>query len=96
MLPALLRCNERRLTPRRRVTHAGAAVCLHSLYTDPKETHSNLIRNLPFYSVYAAAMREHAATFARFPPKSTVNVQRSGVAAPAAAGGGARHRRRQA
>jgi hypothetical protein len=36
-------------------------------------------------------MREHAATFARFPPKSTVSVQRSGVAAPA--GGGTRRRR---
>ena len=58
-----------------------SAVCLHfacvrSLYVDPKEQHSTLIRNLPFLDMYQRAASAHAETFKRFPPKKVVSVAR--------------------
>ena len=49
---------------------------LFNLYLDPKEEHSALIRNLPFISVFQDAIRAHAATFKKFPPKKTVSLER--------------------
>ena len=51
-----------------------------SLYVDPKETHSALIRNLPFFDNFNAAMKAHGLTFQRFPPKSVVSITRLGQA----------------
>ena len=59
----------------------AAAACLHfafvrSLYVDPKEQHSALIRNLPFLDMYQRAAKTHAETFKRVPPKKVVSVAR--------------------
>ncbi len=48
----------------------------HSLYVDPKETHSSLIRNLPFLALYQNAANAHAETFKRYPPKKVVSLAR--------------------
>jgi hypothetical protein len=47
---------------------------------DPKEMHSSLIRNLPFFDKFNAAMLAHADTFQRFPPKKVVSITRFGAA----------------
>jgi len=48
------------------------------LYVDPKETHSSLVRNLPFFDKFNEAMKAHAETFKRFPPKNVVSLTRFG------------------
>jgi hypothetical protein len=61
---------------RRLLLACTCARCVRSLYVDPKEQHSALIRNLPFIDMFQRAANVHAETFKRFPPKKVVTVAR--------------------
>lgn len=49
---------------------------LFNLFVDPQERHNELIRQLPFLSLYQDAIKSHAATFTKYPPKVTVSLER--------------------
>ncbi len=48
---------------------------MFNLYLDPKETHSYLIRKLVYNQVFQAALKRHADTFKRYPPKLNVSME---------------------
>lgn len=48
---------------------------MFNLYLDPKETHSYLIRKLVYNEVFQNALKKHADTFKKYPPKISVSVE---------------------
>ncbi len=47
---------------------------LYNLYLDPKETRSYLIRKLAYLESFQSGMRNHLATFKKYPPKVVVGL----------------------
>ena len=47
---------------------------LYNLYLDPKETRSYLIRKLAYLESFQSGMRNHLATFKKYPPKVIVGL----------------------
>ena len=54
---------------------------LFNLYLDPKETHNYMTRKLAYMEAFQLGIRQHLATFKKFPPK---NVMGLGAADPRA------------
>lgn len=48
---------------------------LFNLYLDPKESHSYLIRKLVYNEVFQNALRRHAESFKKYPPKLAVTME---------------------
>jgi arylsulfatase len=48
---------------------------LYNLYLDPKEQHNYLTRKLAYVEPFQLAMRNHLATFRRFPPKKVMGLK---------------------
>src|SRR6185295_784444 len=47
---------------------------LYNLYLDPKETRSYLIRKLAYLESFQSGLRNHLATFKKYPPKVIVGL----------------------
>ena len=48
---------------------------LYNLYLDPKETHNYLTRKLAYMEAFQLGIRQHLASFKRFPPKTVMGLQ---------------------
>ena len=48
---------------------------LYNLYLDPKEQHSYMIRKLAYLEAFQRGMRNHLATFKRFPAKKVMGIK---------------------
>ena len=48
---------------------------LYNLYLDPKEQHNYLTRKLAYMEAFQVGMRQHLASFKRFPPKTVMGMQ---------------------
>jgi arylsulfatase len=46
----------------------------YNLYLDPKETHNYLTRKLAYMEAFQLGMRQHLATFKRYPPKRVMGL----------------------
>ena len=47
---------------------------LYNLYLDPKEQHNYLTRKLAYSEAFQLGIRNHLATFRRFPPKKVMGL----------------------
>jgi len=47
---------------------------LYNLYLDPKETRSYLIRKLAYLEAFQSGVRNHLATFKKYPPKMILKL----------------------
>jgi len=47
---------------------------LYNLYLDPKETHNYMTRKLAYMEVFQLGIRQHLASFKRFPPKQVMGL----------------------
>jgi len=48
---------------------------LYNLYLDPKESHNYMTRKLAYMEVFQLGIRQHLASFKRFPPKTVMGLQ---------------------
>ena len=48
---------------------------LYNLYLDPKEQHTYMIRKLAYLEAFQRGMRNHLATFKRFPAKKVMGIK---------------------
>ena len=48
---------------------------LYNLYLDPKENHNYMTRKLAYMEVFQLGIRQHLASFKRFPPKTVMGLQ---------------------
>ena len=47
---------------------------LYNLYLDPKEQHNYLTRKLAYVEAFQLGMRQHLATFRKYPPKKVMGI----------------------
>jgi len=47
---------------------------LYNLYLDPKETHNYMTRKLAYMEAFQLGIRQHLASFKRFPPKQVMGL----------------------
>jgi len=47
---------------------------LYNLYLDPKETHNYMTRKLAYMEAFQLGMRQHLATFKKYPPKRVMGL----------------------
>ena len=47
---------------------------LYNLYLDPKETHNYMTRKLAYMEAFQVGIRQHLASFKRFPPKQVMGL----------------------
>ena len=48
---------------------------LYNLYLDPKEQHNYLTRKLAYIEAFQLGMRNHLATFRKYPPKKVMGIK---------------------